>query len=105
VSYPNEVARLVDEMGNTADAVAQLLGEQCIQGVRNTVSVLNPVVRYVRSNAPNVASADTMMGDTLRIILNEGREEQIPLPPAVRQFLDAFHQGQYPELLLADDSI
>jgi hypothetical protein len=34
----------------------------------------------------------------LRLLFHDGRQEETLLPQAVRQFLDAFNRGKYPEL-------
>jgi hypothetical protein len=84
--------------------VATALKAKGIQGVRNAARFLNPIVRYaqgwVKVDAP---SLDVMKGDTLRLIVHHGREEEAPLAQAVWQFLDAFNRGKYPELELPLD--
>ena len=46
---------------------------------------------------------DVMKGDILRLIFHAKRKEEISLPQAVMQFLDAFNQGNYPELEMTLD--
>ena len=45
-----ELARILKELGNTADEVAAALQAKGIKGVRNTARFLNPLVRTSRAN-------------------------------------------------------
>jgi hypothetical protein len=44
----DDLRSTLDRMGGTADEVAATLRVKGVQGVRNTVRLLNPVVRYVQ---------------------------------------------------------
>lgn len=92
---------MLDQLGNTADDVASVLRAKGIRGVRHTVRSLNPICRYVQMQLgdPSV-HVDVMSGISVRIIHPNGRTEEICLPPAVRQFLDAFNQGKCSDLEL-----
>jgi hypothetical protein len=92
---------LLQQLGITADEVAAALKNQGIQGVRNTVRMLNPIVRFARTQVPDSLDMDLIKGDVLRIIFH-GKTEEVPLPSAVRDFLDAFNRGAYPELEIAE---
>jgi hypothetical protein len=97
---PTEVAKMLRELGTNADEVALALRVMSIQGVRNTVRLLNPIVRYCEKNVPDVWNLNVMAGDTLSMTFRDGRKAEVALPEAVRQFLDAFNRGVYPELEL-----
>src|ERR1700732_3419989 len=93
-SHP--VARMLHNLGNTADDVAAVLKAQKIQGVRNTVRMLNPIVRYVGGLVPDTRDIDLIEAGTLRMTLRNGIIERVTLPEAVREFLDAFNASAYP---------
>ena len=57
---------MLDELGGTPDAVAEVLRAAGIRGVRNTVRFLNPVVRYARKFLPDAQGIDLIQGDRLR---------------------------------------
>ena len=89
---------MLDELGNTPDEVATALRRLGIKGVRNTVRILNPIVRYATAHLTGAYGIDLIRGDRLRIIFADGREDEIAVPEAVLRFLDNFHRGQYPDL-------
>ncbi len=95
---------MLHQLGGTADEVAASLRNQGIRGVRNTVRFLNPVVRYVQGQVPAARGIDVMSGDAVRIVLPDGTRQNVPLPPPVKDFLDAFNQGRYPDLELPPDA-
>ena len=88
----------------TADQVANALKSSGIRGIRNTARFLNPVVRLLRQNIPDAREMDLTMGDTLRIVMPEGWHAHVPLPLPVKEFLAAFHRGDYPELEMPSPS-
>jgi hypothetical protein len=100
-SHP--VARMLQDLGNTADDVAAVLKAQKIQGVRNTVRMLNPIVRYVGSLVSGARDMDLIEAGTLRITFLNGSVERVTLPEAIREFLDAFNTKAYPELELPEN--
>jgi hypothetical protein len=97
-----QMAKLLDELGATPDEVAARLKVQGIQGVRNAVRFLNPVVRYLAGRIRvDAFGLDVMKGDRVRLSYGEGTpKEEVLIPDAIRQFLDRFNRGQYPELEL-----
>jgi hypothetical protein len=99
---PHPVARMLQDLGNTADDVAAVLKAQKIQGVRNTVRILNPIVRYVGSLVSEARDMDLIEAGTLRITFLNGSVERVTLPEAIREFLDAFNTRGYPELELPE---
>jgi hypothetical protein len=100
MSLPSEAAMLLQGLGNTAEEVALRLGLMGIQGVRNTVRILNPIVRYIQTNVADAWNINVIAGDMLSMNFRDGRKEEVALPNAIRQFLDAFNRGTYPELEL-----
>jgi hypothetical protein len=96
---------ILEQSGSTADEVAATLKGKGVQGIRNAVRVLNPIVRYVQ-NATRIDNldVDVMTGKTLRVHANRShKSEEITLPQAVREFMEAFNRGTYPELELPHD--
>jgi ABC-type uncharacterized transport system fused permease/ATPase subunit len=95
----HDLSKLLEQMGASAEEVEATLRATGVQGVRNTVRVLNPVVRYVQ-NALRLDNldADVMTGKTLRVHGAGGGA--VPLPKPVLDFLDAFNRGAYPDLEL-----
>ncbi len=95
----DDLSRLLEQMGANAEEVAATLRAAGVQGVRNTVRVLNPIVRYVQSMLRHDhLDADVMTGKTFRVHGLAGQD--IALPQAVRDFLDAFNRGAHPDLEL-----
>src|SRR5438105_5000958 len=91
-------------LGPSADAVAAILKENRIKGVRNTVRYLNPIVRFAQLQLRlddyrlDVTHGDTMPTYILRMTLPNGTDEATIFPEPVREFLDAFNRGEYPEM-------
>jgi hypothetical protein len=86
-------------MGSSADEVAATLRATGVQGVRNAVRVLNPIVRYIQNTLRrDNLDADVMTGKTFRI--HGVGTNEVVLPRAVIAFLDAFNRGEHPDLEL-----
>lgn len=95
-----QIEQLLNLLGNTPDEVAAALQAEGVQGVRNTVHTLNPVVRYLATHLRvDAFGLDVMQWDRVRVTLANGKKET-RMPEAVRQFLEAFNRGEYPELEL-----
>jgi hypothetical protein len=99
-SHP--VARMLQDLGNTADDVAAVLRARKIQGVRNTVRMLNPIVRYIGGLVSETRDIDLIEAGTLRLTFRNGVIERVALPGAVRAFLDAFNASAYPDIELPE---
>jgi hypothetical protein len=100
-----QMARLLEELGTTPEEVATSLKASGVRGVRNDARFLNIIVRYVQSRIRvDVQTLDMMAGDKLRMILGSAsgtlRKVETGIPEPVRQFLDAFDRGHYPDLEL-----
>lgn len=96
------VSGALEQLGGTREEVAASLRAIGVQGIRNTVRALNPIVRYVQNKLRIDMDLDVMTGSTLRIDGTEG--PQVPLPQPVLDFLDAFNRGAYPDLELPRNS-
>ena len=91
---------MLEGLGQTPDEVADSLRLESIRGVRNTVRILNPIVRYVVARTPDAREVDLILGDHLRTVFADGHRTEVAVPGAVLRFLEAFHRGQYPDLEL-----
>ena len=90
-------------LGSTVAEVAITLQSRRIQGVRNTVRFFNPIIRAVQREVQvDFSTLDLIQPDKLRMTLPNGTAE-VCLPPAVKEFLDAFNRGEHPELELPPD--
>jgi hypothetical protein len=89
---------MLDELGRTPDEVADALRARGINGVRNTVRILNPIVRYVAAQNPDARAIDLILVDRLRIVFASGVVIEVPVPEAVLEFLAMFHRGAFPDL-------
>jgi hypothetical protein len=92
-------------MGDTADEVAATVRAKGVQGVRNAVRLLNPVVRYIQNTLRNDnLDLDVTTGKTIRFKSGSiVRTQEMPIPEPVRQFMEAFNRGAYPDLELPPD--
>jgi hypothetical protein len=98
----SQMAKVLEELGATLDEVAERLQVSGVQGVRNAVRFLNPIVRYVHERVRvDARSLDLIQGDQLRLTLGNGRKIEVVIPEPVRRFLDAFDRGRFPELELS----
>ena len=94
-----QVQDILQNLGESSEAVAAALKSKDIRGVRNTVRFLNPIVRLIeKSIQASHVSIDLMEPNMLRITLQDGGTVEVGLPPAVREFLVAFDHGVYPDL-------
>ena len=100
MSQPSDVAKLLQDLGPSAAEVASALRVKGVQGVRNTVRALNPIVRYLEAHVTDAWNLNVVPGDTLSMNFRDGRKGTVALPEAVKQFLEAFNRGAYPELEL-----
>jgi len=97
MNEPHDLGKTLEKMGTSADEVAATLRAADVQGVRNTVAGLNPIVQFIRNtlHLPKL-EADVMSGKTLHI--NGVGGQEVALPPAVLDFLNAFNRGEHPDL-------
>ena len=73
-------AKALQELGNRSDEVAGVLKAKKIQGVRNAVRMLNPIVRYVQAVLPDAQDVDVIEKGVLRITFRNGTVEHVALP-------------------------
>ncbi len=92
------------ELGTDSESVKAMLQAHGINGVRNTVRYLNPIVRFTQLRlklddyALAVTHGDSMPTYLLHITLPSGAKASVPFPEPVKDFLDRFNAGAYPEL-------
>ncbi len=93
------------ELGDSPDAIVRLMQAKHLQGVRNTVRFLNPIVRLLSSSLGlREADLDLIERGTLRVRLTAGDRVYLPLPRAVGEFLDRFNSGAYPDLEMSSEN-
>src|SRR5687768_3164132 len=79
-----QVKTILDALGGTVDQVAAALKARGVTGTRNTVRVLNPIVRYVgKTLCLTCRSMDVMQAGVLRICMPDGKVVETDLPSAV----------------------
>jgi len=98
--------RALSELGGNADEVAKSLRVQEVQGLRGSASE-GPVAEYLRRRfASERVTVVAAHGDVLLVLYHPASVAQpavahVRLPAAVRDFVDAFTQGAYPDLAQA----
>lgn len=109
--HKRDLEQILALLGDTAEAVAQTLQDNGIKGVRNTVRYLNPVVRFAQVHLRmDDFGLDLMQRElarpyTLRLTLPNGSSQEAELPAPVKEFLEAFNGGVYPDLELPPGSL
>jgi hypothetical protein len=98
-----QIERLLAAIGNSPDEVATTLRRTWIRGMRGHTSFLNPIVRYLNQNLDIGGRLE--VADTALYLLLGGYVQQMELPFAVKEFLDSFHQGLYPDLERDNSSV
>jgi hypothetical protein len=100
MNLPEEIAEGLGRLGDTREQVAETLLANHVQGVRDTVRTLNPVVRFIHIHLKNEdLDLDVIPGHIIRYKVAKQNGE-VALPKPVMQFLDAFNAGKHPELEL-----
>jgi len=66
--------------------------------MRGSTSFLNPIVRYLNQNLDIGGRLEVSAAGTALYLPRGGYFQQMELPLAVKEFLDSFDQGLYPDL-------
>ena len=93
------VSHILQSLGKTADEVAAALRAKGVRGATNTIRHLNPIARYIQTEITGPCDI-RVVHPRLTIRFPDGRHQDVTIPQPVVEFLDAFNQGQYPDLLL-----
>lgn len=93
-----EISRLLEGAGSTPDEVAAALRAARVEGLRDSTSFMNPVVRYLNRNLNIGGKLEVGAGGAVLRLLRGGKLHEVPLPLPVQVFLDGFHRGLYPDL-------
>lgn len=100
----NQSVKLLEQLGDTPEAVARSLHVLGIQGVRNTVRFLNPIIRYLQSHISDEGvELDLIHGTAVTAKTRDRLTKAIPVPEPVKKFLDAFHSGEYPSCEMPEE--
>lgn len=89
---------MLEAMGSTSDQVAGALRQAYIQGMRDSPSFMNPIVRHLNRTLNIGGRLEVGAGGTVLRLQLEGKVKEVPLPLPVQAFLDCFHRGLYPDL-------
>ena len=101
MDHATELTRILTGLGDNADAVAASLKAAGIKGVRNTVRFLNPVIRYCQAQLTlDDYALDLIRKGVVRMVLPDGKKVLVQLPQSAKDFLDEFHNGNFPDLEL-----
>lgn len=97
---PHPLVKILHSLGNTPQLVATTLKGCGIQGVRNTVRLLNPIVRFVHRQLRADLVSLSIVDGALCMERPYGTKVKVTIPPSVCEFLEAFNQGCFPDLEL-----
>jgi hypothetical protein len=101
--YSSQASEILALAGDSPDQIAETLRARGVQGVRNAVRMLNPIVRLIQQSIPPTVLMNLMDPQSLRMTLPDGTREETPVPQPVVDFLTAFHEGKYPALEFAPE--
>lgn len=96
--HTSQAEEILKGAGDSCDQVAETLHAHGVQGVRNAVRLLNPIVRLLQKSMPPSVLMDLMNQESLRMTMPDGTKEESPVPQPVVDFLNAFNDGKYPAL-------
>ena len=85
-------------LGDSPEAVAAALRAAGVTGRRDSSSFQNPVVRYLNRTLVIGGRLEVGAGGQMLYLYREGSAVAFPIPDPVRDFLAAFHRGDYPDL-------
>lgn len=97
-----QICRVLETMGATAAEVATTLRAERVQGMRDSSSFMNPVVRHLNRTLNIGGRLEVGAGGTTLRLFLDGKVKQVTLPGAVQEFLEGFHRGLYPDLELRE---
>ena len=92
------ISQKLEGLGSTPDQVAETLRRERVQGMRDSTSFMNPVVRHLNRTLNIGGRLEVGAGGTVLRLQLEGKVKEVPLPLPVQAFLDGFHRGLYPDL-------
>lgn len=96
VDHEAAVAKLLADLGDTPDAVADRLRALDIKG-RQHRACQCVLAQYINSNIPGKDYAWVHLGK--RAVISFGDSTRIPLPPPVAEFARRFDRGVYLDLI------
>jgi hypothetical protein len=104
-SVSEQLERALEQLGNSPALVGETLKSHGVMGARNTVRILNPVVRFISAQlAISSLGMDVMVPGSFRVKLLDGTTLKVSLPRPVLDFLRAFNHGHFPELEISVSS-
>jgi hypothetical protein len=94
----DDISKLLNGMGNTSDEVAATVRAARARGLRDSPSLLNPIVRFLNRSLTIGGKLEVGAGGSKLRLQKSGKVQEVDLPAPVQAFLEAFHRGDYPEL-------
>jgi hypothetical protein len=92
-----EISRLLESMGAIPDEVAATVRTAKVQGLIESSSFLNPIVRYLNRSL-NIGGRLEIGAAGMHLRMQYGGTfYEVCLPPAAQEFLDRFHACRYPD--------
>ncbi|GGL05329.1 hypothetical protein [Mangrovihabitans endophyticus] len=91
------ITKALTSLGATADEIAETLVIGGWRGLRNDAGAC-PISRYLTSVLPG--ADDVVTGTAQLTVLSRHAELDVDLPPAVEQFVRAFDDGGFPDLVV-----
>lgn len=95
----DRIEEAMDRMGGTPDAVAAAVRAARVVGRPESGAFENPLIRYLNRTLDIGGRMEVGSSGAALLLYREGTAMSFPLPPAVRDFLAAFHSGAYPDLV------
>ncbi|MEV6633917.1 hypothetical protein AB0M54_24515 [Actinoplanes sp. NPDC051470] len=94
------VAKLLADLGDTADAYADALRAKEIKGQRNK-SRCCPIARYIAAAMPNLYNVTVIRKRLYFLVANSPISARVwvPMPVAAEQFTHRFDEGVYLDLV------
>jgi hypothetical protein len=96
----NAIAKALGQLGPSALDVADALAAAGVRGRRRDASFTNPVIRYLNRTLDIGRRMTIPVGGDRLLVESPDTTLEVPLPAAVKDFLDSFHTGLYPHLEL-----
>src|SRR5262249_13198940 len=92
------ITNALSRLGRTAHEVADMLQAAAVRGKRGDASFSNPVVRSPNRPLDTGPRLTTSVGGDRLLVEYPDHTEEYALPEPVKEFLNGFHAGQYPDL-------
>jgi hypothetical protein len=93
----DHISQCLDNQGYTCDEVAAVVRAAGVQGMCDSNSFMNPIVRHLNRSLDIGGRLEIGAGGRVLRLQMRGKVKEVPLPVAVQGFLDCFHRSLYPD--------